>query len=458
MEQSIGEIARRVRQSELTASASIEAALAAAEENVALNAFITLDREGALARARSLDALADRGEASGVLAGVPLVVKDNIDVAGLRTTAGTPAIDYVPTASAPVVARLEAAQAIVIGKTNMHELAFGVTSNNGAFGAVRNAADPSRIPGGSSGGTATAVAAGIAPGGLGSDTAGSVRLPAALCGVVGFRPTTWRVDQAGVVPSVPSFDVVGPIARCVADAAILYNVMTGDPLPERRDPSRLRLGVARPYGEDLSPGVAAALKQALEKLRTAGAILLDIDLSQIAKDSFEIGFPVGFYEMKRALPDFLARHQPKTSLHEVVEKIASPDVKAVYLNAVLGDGAPSETAYRDAISRIEGVRRSYLKLLDAHGLDGVVFPTAPLEAQPIEGSNETVELNGQALPTLQAYMRNVASTGVYGAPGLSLPLKTGAQALPVGLEVDGRPDGDRELLSIGLTLEGALSG
>ena len=429
-----------------------EAALAAAEAHTALNAFITLDKEGALARARELDA----SGAQGALAGVPLVVKDNTNVAGLRTTAGTPAIDYVPPVSAPVVARLEAAQAIVIGKTNMHELAFGVTSNNGAFGAVRNAADPSRIPGGSSGGTATAIAAGIAPAGLGTDTAGSVRLPAALCGVVGFRPTTWRVDQAGVVPSVPSFDVIGPMAGNVADTALLYDVMTEGPAPARRDAGSLRLGVARPYVEDLSPGVAAAFDRSLEKLRSAGATLVEIDLSEISKASFEIGFPVGFYEMKRALPAYLAAHQPHTSLQEVVDRIASPDVKGVYLNAVLGEGAPSEAAYRDALGRIAGVRERYLKVLDDQKIDAVLFPTAALEAQPIAGSEQSVELNGQTVPTLQAYMRNVAPTGVYGAPGLSLPLKI--EGLPIGLELDGRPDGDLELLSVGLAVEAALAG
>ena len=237
-----------LRQRRLSASALVERALMAAEGKSSLNAFIAIDAEAAMAQAHQVDALYDEGEDPGPLAGLPFVVKDNINLQGWRTTAGTPAIHFIAESSAPVAARMTEAGAVVIGKTNMHELAFGVTSNNGAYGAVRHAQDPSRFAGGSSGGTATAIAAGIVSAGLGTDTAGSVRLPAGLSGVVGFRPTTWLIEQEGVVPSVPSFDVVGPMASSVADAAFLFSLMTGKPAPR----SETRLGKS-------APGPSAAL-------------------------------------------------------------------------------------------------------------------------------------------------------------------------------------------------------
>jgi mandelamide amidase len=456
MERSVAGLAQMVREGEVTASALVEAALQEAEAKATLNAFITIDGDGARSKAGRVDAVIAAGDDLGPLAGVPIVVKDNINVAGLRTTAGTPGIDFIAETSAPVVARLEAAQAIVVGKTNMHELAFGVTSDNAAFGTVRNAVDPTRYPGGSSGGTATAIAAGIVPAGLGTDTGGSVRLPAALCGVVGFRPTTSHVEQSGVAPSIPTLDVVGPMARNVVDAALLYAVMTDTRVPEHRDPEGLRFGIARPQSAGLSPGVADAFDAAVSRLRRAGATVVDVDLSPIVTACFEIGFPIGFYEMKVSMGAFLAQYQPQTSLDDVVDRIASADVKDVYVNAVIGDGAPTEAAYRDAIGRVGAIRQHYLKILDDQELDAVIFPTAPLEAQPIEESTQTVMLNGETVPILDTYIRNNASTGIYGAPGLSIPIGATDEGLPVGLEMDGRQDRDIDLLSIGLGIEAAL--
>lgn len=457
MQRTLAELARMVRQGEVTASTLVDQALRHAEAHAALNAFITLDRDGARSKARRLDDMLAKGDDVGPLAGVPIVVKDNIDVAGLHTTAGTPAIDLVAETSAPIVARLEAAQAIVIGKTNLHELAFGVTSNNAAYGAVRNAVDPTRFPGGSSGGTATAIAACIVPAGLGTDTGGSIRQPAALCGVVGFRPTTGRVDQNGVVPSIPTLDVAGPMARTAADVALLNAVINDSPLPDQRGVRSLRLGIARPQADGLSTGVAGAFGAAVSRLRLGGATLLDIDLSAIVTACFEIGFTIGFHEMNSAMRAFLSRHQSQTSLEQLVDQIASPDVKAIYAASVIGDGAPTDTAYQEAIGRIGEIRRDYLKILDDHALDAVIFPTAPLEAQPIEGSAETVMLNGQAVSTLETYIRNNASTGVYGAPGLSVPIGKTGNGLPVALEIDGRPDGDLDVLAIGQCIEALLA-
>ena len=201
--------------------------LARIEANADLNAFITVDANGAAARAAELDGLRASGEIVGPLHGVPIVVKDNIHVAGLPNSAGTPGLaEFVPAVDNPVVAALRAAGAIVLGKTNLHELAFGITSDNGAFGAVGNPFDPTTFAGGSSGGTAAAISAGMAPAGLGTDTGGSARIPAALTGIVGFRPSTGRYVSSAVTPISHTRDTIGVMARRVADVVLMDSVIT----------------------------------------------------------------------------------------------------------------------------------------------------------------------------------------------------------------------------------------
>ena len=218
-----------------------------------LNVLIAQDPDEVLEAARAADKVRARGRLLGPLHGLPLLVKDNINTATLPTTAGTPSlIGNRPSANAHVVDALLGAGGIVFGKANMHELAFGITSNNGTFGPVRNPYDMSKIPGGSSGGNAAGVAARFAPAGIGTDTGGSTRIPAALCGVVGFRPTVGRYAGTGtlagvreVVPISHTRDTPGPIARSVADVALLDAVITGEPALPRADLNGLRLGVAR---------------------------------------------------------------------------------------------------------------------------------------------------------------------------------------------------------------------
>ncbi|WP_170763987.1 amidase family protein [Ruegeria lacuscaerulensis] len=457
MSGSVVEKARQVRSGTLSARLLVEQAFENMASSSEINAFISYDRDKALADARRIDRLVASGGNAGRLAGVPLAIKDNIDVEGFWTTAGTPGIDYMASKSAPIVSRLTSEGAIVIGKTNMHELAFGVTSNNAAFGAVRNPADLTRIPGGSSGGTAAAIASGIVLGGLGTDTAGSVRVPAALTGVAGFRPSTALINMRGIVPSVPTFDVAGPMATNVGDVAYLNSIMTHQPMPAPRDLRGVRLGLVKDYMLNLSPHVSRAVSDAFARIEQAGVTFVEVDISPISSASFEVGFSVGFYEMKSAMTAYLSQAQPNTTLQDMVAKIASKDVKDSYVNSVLGDGAPSETTYREAIARIDEIRRNYLRLFEDHNLDALIFPTAPLEAPPIEGSDEALFLNGEYVPILQVFMRNVAATGVYGAPGISVPLKAlEGDHLPVGLELDGRPEADLDLLGIALGVEAAL--
>ncbi len=455
LERPATELAVMVQARETSAVALVTAAIAAAKANAGLNAVISLDEDAALAEAHRIDATIEAGEEVGPLAGVPVIVKDNINVAGMATTGGTPGLTFVAAASAPVADALQAADAIVIGKANMHELAFGITSDNAAFGAVGNPADPARFAGGSSGGTAAAIAAGIVPAGLGTDTGGSVRIPAALTGIVGFRPSTWRMSQEGVVPISPTRDVVGPMARTVSDVVLFNEVMGGGRVRGPTGLTGVRLGLAHPHADDLSPDTAAVWEAALERLRAQGAEIVDVDMADIVARAGKAGFPIALYEVKQALSDFLATYQPDTDLAALVGQLASPDVKGIFETAVLGPEAVPDAVYDEAVGAIDVLREDYVALLNAHRLDAVIYPTTPLPAQPFAAS-QTVELNGNSLPTFLAFIRNTDPSSIYGAPGLSIPMGRTEAGLPVGLELDGRPDGDIDLLTVGLAVEAAL--
>ena len=243
----VAEAAKAIRTGEITAAALADALLARAAANTNLNAFITLDADQVRAAAREADRRRTSGASLGPLHGVPLALKDNIDTAELPTSGGTPGLKgQRPKRNAVIVDALLGAGAIVLGKCNLHELAYGITNNNAAFGPARNPYAPDRIPGASSGGTAIAVAARLAPGGIGSDTGGSVRIPAALCGIVGLRPTTGRWSQAGIIPISHTRDTAGPMTRSVADCALLDGVVTGAPTEVApASLNGLRVGVPR---------------------------------------------------------------------------------------------------------------------------------------------------------------------------------------------------------------------
>jgi mandelamide amidase len=277
--------AAAIRAGDLTARTLAEALLERCAAAASLNAFISLEPERIRAAAQRADQQRARRDRLGPLHGVPLVLKDNIDTADFPTTAGTPALARNrPQRNAPIVQRLLDAGAIVLGKANLQELAWGPTNNNAAFGPARNPYDQNRIPGGSSGGTGAAVAARLAPAGLGTDTGGSIRVPASLSGVVSLRPTTLRWPQAGIVPISHTRDTAGPMARCVADCALIDGIVTGGPVevaPARLD--GLRIGVPRGYfWENLEDEVARIVEPILVHLRDAGAVLVEGDIADVA--------------------------------------------------------------------------------------------------------------------------------------------------------------------------------
>jgi indoleacetamide hydrolase len=276
----------KLKNGEVTAERYAATLLERCQRGKALNAFITLPRERVLEAARAADRLRSSGAKLGPLHGLPIPVKDSVNTKDMPTTGGTSGLrNFRPKDDAPIVRQLVAAGAIVLGKTNLHELSLGWTSNNLAFGAVHNPYDVKRIPGGSSGGTAAAVAARMAPLGVAEDTEGSIRVPAAMCGIAGFRPTTRRYVTTGVIPITPLFDQVGPHARTVCDLALFDSVATGDwSSLSATNLKGSKLGVARGYFfSGLDSEVQRVTSAALRKLQTAGVELVEADVPELAQ-------------------------------------------------------------------------------------------------------------------------------------------------------------------------------
>jgi len=454
----VREAAEAIRNGALTAEALAEALLRRCAAAAPLNAFISLEPDRVRVAARGADQQRQRGDRLGPLHGVPLALKDNIDTADYPTTAGTPGLAaHRPKRNAPIVQRLLDAGALILGKANLQELAYGPTSNNAAFGPVRNPYDLTRIPGGSSGGTGAAVAARLAPGGLGTDTAGSVRVPGSLCGVTSFRPSTLRWPQAGIVPISHTRDTAAPIARNVADCVLLDGVVTGgatDLVPA--DLSGLRLGVPRGYfWDDLDTELAHTLEAALARLREAGVVLVEGDLADVVALDAAAGFPIALYEFVTDLERYLFEHQTGLDFAGLLGQVKSPAVSKA-LAGLVGADAVSEATYREALAKHRpALQEAYRRYFRERGVAAVVFPTTPLPAAKI-GEDDTVLLNGVPVPTFGTLIRNLCPGSAAGIPGLTLPAGMTKTGLPVGIALDGRESSDREVLAIGLALETVL--
>lgn len=454
----------------LTSEAYVHALLARADALRSINSWITLNAAGALEAARAVDAARARGDTLGPLAGLPLYVKDNIDTQGIRTTAGTPALkNFVPHHNAPVLKPLLHAGAIVLAKASLHELAFGSTSSNAAFGFVKNPYDTTRIPGGSSGGTASGIAARIAPAGLGTDTGASVRHPASFCGLVGLRPSVGnggaerRYPGEGVVPISRTRDTPGPMARTVADVALLDAVITGEatqPLAPAKL-AGLRLGMPRAYfWENLDREVETIMRTAVRKLREAGVVFVEADLKGLPELNERVSMPVALYEFyHQDLAAYLKKEGLSLTLDDVISQVQSPDVKGIFNIAKAMPKATYEEAMRVHRPKLIALYNAYFA---QHAVEGVLFPTCPIQPPPIDPSfTGQVQINGVPQPggpaaQFQVLIRNVDPGSNAGIPGLAQPAGMTAGGLPVGLEIDGPLGSDRRLLAIGLAIEQLL--
>ena len=441
----------------------VEALVARCEAMAHLNAFVSHDREELLAAAQAVD---EGSGARGPLSGVPLALKDNIDTGTLTTSGATGALaGLVAPRNAPVAEALFAAGALLGAKANMHELAFGITNNNAVTGAARNPWDRSMIPGGSSGGTAVAVAARMMPAGIGTDTGGSVRVPAALCGLAGFRPSVGRYPGAGIIPISHTRDTAGPIARTVADIRLLDAVMAGRAQPgpgpgpgSGPDPALagLRLGIPRAaFYRDLEPDVAAEAGRVLELLSDHGVELVEAEIPEVSDLNAAVGFPIALYEFVRDLPRYLAGNGIELSMSEVLEGIGSPDVRGIVASQ-LGPEAMPEEVYRRALEVDRPrLQRTYADYFAEQAVEAVLFPTSPVSARPI-GEDETIELNGERVPTFPTVIRNTDPGSNAGIPGLSLPAGLTSTGLPVGMELDGPAGSDERLLAVAAAVEEAI--
>ena len=412
-----------------------------------INAYISIRAEEALAEARTVDARRRRGEAVGPLAGLPVAVKDNIDVAGSPATAGSAFFaDRVPDTDAETVRRVRAAGGIVVGKTNLHEFAYGVTTNNPHYGAGRNPWDPSRIPGGSSGGSGAALGADTCVLALGTDTGGSVRIPAALNGVSALRPTYGWVSTRGSMPVSASLDTVGPMARSIRDVAALYAVMRGydraDPWAIEPPPPRpaagldegaagLRIGVAGGFFEDdVEPDVTRLVRAAADRLSELGADVEDIVVDRVAEA----------VEMSNLLIRAEALSVHADRLETEPDRLGEDVRRRLELGR---DVTGVDTARAVAAMRAWRVRM--LELFD--GLDLVLLPTTPGTAPPIAESemiSTTARLTRFTYPWSLAWL-----------PACSVPCGLDGQGLPVGVQLVGAPWRDDVVLRGGAAYQDA---
>jgi len=444
----------------LTSERYAQALLARCQSAHALNAFITLDPARVLEAARARDHERHAGAKPGPLFGLPIPVKDSVNTKDYPTTGGTPALRHFrPSQDAPVVAALRGAGALVLGKTNLHELSYGWTSNNLAFGPVRNPYDQSRIPGGSSGGTAAAIAARLAPLGIAEDTEGSIRVPAAFCGIAGFRPTTGRYSTRGCVPISPLFDQVGPHARSVADLALFDSVVADDWQRLQAAPLKgLRLGIVRDYWfTDLDPEVERQTELALARLKEAGALIVETQLPGLGSLIDLTTDAVQNHDVRIALPAYLKDYGAGVDFDTLVAQ-ASPDIQRVFRSDVLPGGANFVTEPKYAAARdqhLPALRRLYQDYFARTGVAAMVFPTTLVPAPRI-GEETTVDVGGRPLPFDTAVARNIAPGSTAGVPGLVLPVGLTRAGLPVSIEFDAPAGADRALLALGLSAEREL--
>ena len=459
---SLSEASRCVANRQTTSVALVKASLARIDVyNPKLNAFITVMRDSALKEAAALDAEAASGRLRGPLHGIPIAIKDNIDTAGIRTTMASAVFDdRVPAEDAFVVQQLRRAGAVLIGKTNLHEFAMGGTSVTSYFGPVRNPWALDRVPGGSSGGSAAAVIAELAYGALGTDTGGSIRIPASYCSVVGLKPTYGLVSLRGIFPLIYSLDHCGPMARTVEDAAILLTAMTGydshdvasvdhpqadfASAMKRVDVSQLRLGIPRePFFDRLDEGTATAIEAALRTL------------SKLVQSTREIQLP-----SVSAMPWTAVRAAEVEAVHEQIFRTHGDSYSLQTRRVVEGTVKELNDPAQSSSDRIADLVRASWELTllrknidDAFsGFDLVALPTMRLGPRTI---NEELEREETPSPLEPENSSNSIAFNLYGIPALSIPCGFTSSGLPVGLMIAGPRFSEAQVLALGNAFEKA---
>ena len=474
---SVSDIAAAVRAGEATATAVVEEYLAAIDGgdggDNGVGAFNLVTADAARGAAAAVDATVAAGGDPGPLAGVPVAVKDNLCTRGVPTTCSSRILEgWCPPYDATVVARLAQAGAVMVGKTNLDEFAMGSSTENSAFGPTRNPRDHTRVPGGSSGGSAAAVAAGFAPVALGSDTGGSIRQPAALCGVVGIKPTYGRVSRYGLVAFASSLDQVGPLASTVADAASVLSVISGHdpadstsvdaPVPDFAAAlgggvEGLRVGVVEELsatgGQGVAPDVAARVAGAAEALAAAGAEVVDVSVPSVA-----YGVSAYYLIAPAEASSNLARFDgvryglrlPGATTAEMMTATRTAGFgDEVKRRIMLGTYALSAGYYDAYYGKAQRVRTLIARDFERAyaDVDVLISPTAPTTAFPF----------GAKADPLAMYLSDVCTipSNLAGHPAVSVPFGTGDDGLPVGVQLMGPPLSEERLMAVASILEDA---
>jgi aspartyl-tRNA(Asn)/glutamyl-tRNA(Gln) amidotransferase subunit A len=415
-------------------------------DNSALNAFITVTGEQALLAARKMEAEQQRGIWRGPLHGIPIALKDNIDTAGIRTTAASELFkDRIPSEDAEVVRRLKNAGVILLGKTNLHEFAYGGSSSVSYFGPVHNPWALDRVPGGSSGGSAAATAAGLCFGSLGTDTAGSIRIPACYCGIVGFKPTYGRVSNRGVIPLSWTLDHVGPLCRTVEDAALMLRVIAGyddldpttvdAPVPDyglafKKQASKLRLGIPRtPFYDSLDVEIAKAVEAAIEVIRQHTASVGEVTLPSASLSIDEIYSKVRGVEAYTYHSRWVAESPEK--------------YQAATLQRIQSSAQVKSESYVQARRQLDLLRREIKSLFGK--VDLIITPTLPTPPVTIAHSMDPTAVSN----------RNTLPFDVMGLPTISVPCGFTSSGLPIGLQISGAPFAESTVLVLAHAYEQA---
>ena len=465
------ELGRKIKEKEVTVEEAVTAALDAIEKREAqVHSFVTVDREGALKRAKEVQAKIDAGELTGPLAGVPVAIKDNMCTKGLLTTCSSKILyNFVPTYTAEAVLNLEKAGAVILGKTNMDEFAMGSTTETSAYGVTKNPWNTGHVPGGSSGGSCAAVAAEECSYALGSDTGGSIRQPSSFCGVTGIKPTYGTVSRYGLIAYGSSLDQIGPIAKDVTDCATILEAIASHDVKDSTSVQRedydftsalvddvrgMKIGIPRDYfGDGLDPEVKVAVLGAAKKLEEKGAIVEEFDLS-LVEYAIPAYYVIACAEASSNLARFDGvkygyRTEQYDGLHNMYKKTRSEGFGAeakrrIMLGSFVLSSGYYDAYYLKALRTKALIKKAFDKAFEKY--DVILGPAAPATAPKL----------GESLSDpLQMYLGDIytISVNLAGLPGITLPCGTDQSGLPIGLQLIGDCFAEKKIIRAAYTYE-----
>ena len=465
------ELGKKIASGEVTSVEATQAALDRMEKlEQEYNCFVTIDREGALAQAEAVQKRIAAGELKGPLAGVPVAIKDNMCIEGMLTTCSSKILsNFKPTYTAEAVVQLQKAGAVIVGKTNMDEFAMGSTTETSYYGETKNPWDSSRVPGGSSGGSAAAVAAEEVPYALGSDTGGSIRQPAAFCGVTGIKPTYGRVSRYGLIAYGSSLDQIGPLAKDVTDCATVLEIISTHDSKDSTSVDRtdtdftaalvndvkgMKIGISRDYfGEGIEPEVKEQVLAAAKALEAQGAIVEEFDLS-LVEYAIPAYYIIASAEASSNLERFDGvkygyRTAEYTDLHNMYKKTRSegfgPEVKRrIMLGSFVLSSGYYDAYYIKALRTKALIKQAFDKAFERY--DVILGPVAPTTA---------LKLGESLSDPLKMYLGDIytVSVNLAGLPGISLPCGYDHQGLPVGLQLLAKPFDEKSIIRAAYTFE-----